>query len=134
MEEDKVKLSSIKKIIENIEQTTQLSADEIEISFEFICASLFPTIYSNIREAMAKEYIKGFKEGNSDTSIEIQKPINNEVEQVINNIINYNKLSLNEINRGYRVLNNNINSENYTNTKILLDKIHILLNKISEIN
>lgn len=31
------------------------------IPFEFVIGSLFPTAYKNIKDAMAKEYIKGYQ-------------------------------------------------------------------------
>lgn len=62
----KVTIGRLKKFIESVERDnagSPVKTDNIELTFEFLCASFFPTILKNIQEEMLKEYIRGFKDG-----------------------------------------------------------------------
>lgn len=96
---DTVKLSKLKQLLEKIETETQ--ANEMDISFEFICASCFPQIYDNIKDRITQTYIEGFQDGLKNQNFEAApSPANNNIK----NIINYTNLSINEIDNGLRKL------------------------------
>ena len=57
-----VKLSKLQAIIKNIENNQKNNGD-IEISFEFLMASCFPTCYKNIQNEMQRQYTLGYAEG-----------------------------------------------------------------------
>lgn len=50
-----------------------VGAENAEISFEFIIASLFPTSWKNIQEEMNRQYTKGYIQGRLDKEKENQK-------------------------------------------------------------
>lgn len=72
---DKVPFSRLKRLVETIEHHPQMKdrLDEVEVSFEFIVGSLFPTIMGNVHDALNKEHMNGYleglaeKEGNHET-------------------------------------------------------------------
>lgn len=43
-----------------------VGAENVEVSFEFIIASLFPTSWKNIQEEMKRQYTKGYIQGRAD--------------------------------------------------------------------
>lgn len=64
--------------VEDLERLTQkirnvVGAENAEISFEFIIASLFPTSWKNIQEEMNRQYTKGYIQGRLDKEKESQK-------------------------------------------------------------
>lgn len=54
---DVVKFEQLKKIVDKLEEAGML--DDSEISFEFICSSLFPLIYYKIKAEMRHQYDEG---------------------------------------------------------------------------
>jgi hypothetical protein len=50
-----------------------IGAENVEVSFEFIIASLFPTSWKNIQEEMNRQYTKGYIQGRLDKEKENQK-------------------------------------------------------------
>lgn len=60
---DKVRFMHIKRVIEQVEKTYNGNTDELELSFEFVIASLFPQVYKNIQERLNKEHTMGYIEG-----------------------------------------------------------------------
>lgn len=62
-----VHLSDLKRIVSKIEQSVQLDP---EITFEFIIASLFPTSWNNIQDALSSQYIEGYRQGYQDRTDE----------------------------------------------------------------
>lgn len=59
-----VYLSDIEKLIERIKKNTE--QDNVEVSFEFIIASLFPTSWNNIQNALSNQYTQGYIQGQKD--------------------------------------------------------------------
>lgn len=57
---DTIKLSKLYKILEKVEQNTETSPEELDITFEFICASLYPDIFNNIKDKIMQSYIEGY--------------------------------------------------------------------------
>ena len=62
-----VHLSDLKKIVSKLEQNVQLDP---EITFEFIIASLFPTSWNNIQDALSSQYMEGYRQGYKDRTDE----------------------------------------------------------------
>lgn len=62
-----VRLSDLKKIVDKVEQSVELDP---EITFEFIIASLFPTSWNNIQDALTQQYIEGYRQGYQDCRTE----------------------------------------------------------------
>lgn len=56
---DVVKFEQLKKIVDKLEEAGML--DNSEISFEFICSSLFPLIYYKIKGEMRHQYDEGVR-------------------------------------------------------------------------
>ena len=65
-----VHLSDLKRIVSKVEQSVQLDP---EITFEFIIASLFPTSWNNIQDALSSQYIEGYRQGYQDYKDETMK-------------------------------------------------------------
>lgn len=64
-----VKLSKIKKAIEQIEQhyiDSPERLEDIEITFEYLIGSFFPTIINNINDKMNRQYTEGYLQGLED--------------------------------------------------------------------
>lgn len=66
--------------ISNLEELTKrirnVSGEEnVEISFEFIIASLFPTSWKNIQAALNHQYTLGYIQGQKDAEQERRKQI-----------------------------------------------------------
>ena len=104
---DTVKLKKIKLLLKQIETDTQ--SDEVDIGFEFICASCFPQVYDNIKDKITQAYIEGFQDRLKNQNFEaISSPANDNIK----NILEYTNLSINEINNGLRKLEKvNFNKE-----------------------
>lgn len=63
---DKVPFSKLKRMVESIEHHFVESPerlDEVELTFEYIIGSCFPTVFDNIKEALKEEHTKGYIEG-----------------------------------------------------------------------
>lgn len=56
-----VKLSHLEKVVKNLRR--QSGTKDMDVSFEYICSSCFPTVWSNVQEALIDEHMKGFLEG-----------------------------------------------------------------------
>ncbi len=61
MKLDTVQLGRLKNIVDRLEKDG-INLSE-EISFEFLMANCFPSIYDNIKAEMTKRYIEGFERG-----------------------------------------------------------------------
>ena len=59
-----VKLSTIEKLISKVKETTE--TDDINISFEFLIASLFPDCWNNMQNELNRQYTLGFIEGQKE--------------------------------------------------------------------
>lgn len=62
----KVKLEKIKRMIESVEKHYEADLEriaDIDLSFEFVIASLFPDIFKRIEEKINHEHTLGFIEG-----------------------------------------------------------------------
>ena len=62
-----VYISDVEKLVQKIKQTTD---ENIEISFEFIIASLFPTSWQNIQNTLSHQYTQGYIQGQKDAEEE----------------------------------------------------------------
>ena len=62
--------------LENLAKKVRTATGEknVEISFEFIIASLFPTSWKNIQNDLNRQYTKGYIQGRIDKEEEIKKP------------------------------------------------------------
>ena len=56
-----VKLSHLEKVVKNLRR--QSGTKDMDVSFEYICSRCFPTVWSNVQEALKDEHMKGFLEG-----------------------------------------------------------------------
>ena len=65
-----IHLSDLKKIVSKVEQSAMLDP---EITFEFIIASLFPTSWKNIQNALTQQYMEGYRQGYQDHKEETMK-------------------------------------------------------------
>ena len=66
-----VYISDLERLAQKIRNV--VGTENAEISFEFIIASLFPTSWKNIQEAMSRQYTKGYIQGRLDKERESQK-------------------------------------------------------------
>lgn len=65
-----VRVSDLEKMIEKIHEIVE--DEDAEISFEFIIASLFPTSWNNIQNALSQQYTKGYINGRLDKENELR--------------------------------------------------------------
>lgn len=65
------KLSHLEKIVKNLRKVNGMK--DQDISFEYLCASCFPTVWNNVQKALTDEHMKGYLEGmeaaKNDTSL-----------------------------------------------------------------
>lgn len=66
-----VYLSDLEKLVKKIKQVD--GENDVEISFEFIIASLFPTSWKNIQADLSRQYTKGYIQGYTDKGEEYRK-------------------------------------------------------------
>lgn len=100
---DTVKYSKAKKILDNIGE--KFEDKDVDISFEFIIGSFFPEILGNIKDTMAKEYIRGYNEGNRDKSKEKFSPAQMKgTQEYFKQAKTYLELALNNIKNAERML------------------------------
>ena len=61
--------------LENLAKKVRTATGEknVEISFEFIIASLFPTSWKNIQNDLNRQYTKGYIQGRIDKEEEIKR-------------------------------------------------------------
>jgi hypothetical protein len=64
-------LSDLEKLAQKVRQVSD--EENVEISFEFILASLFPTCWKNIQADLNSQYTKGYIQGYSDKEEECRK-------------------------------------------------------------
>lgn len=69
MELNTVKLTRLKKIIESLEkvfESSGVSKEDADVSFEYIIASCFPTCFENIQKELQHQYTLGYIEGKKE--------------------------------------------------------------------
>lgn len=54
------KLSTLQKLIRDIERNT---VGDVDVGFEYLIASLFPTCWNNIQKELARQYTLGYIQG-----------------------------------------------------------------------
>ena len=59
-----VYVSDLEKLAERIRKNTE--EQDVEVTFEFIIASLFPTSWKNIQDALIQQYTLGYIQGQKD--------------------------------------------------------------------
>ena len=59
---DTVKFSRLKRMVHSLELHNKEDID-MDISFEYIIASLFPSCYSNIQDELKRQYTLGYMQG-----------------------------------------------------------------------
>lgn len=64
-------IEDLEKLTKKIRSVT--GKENVEVSFEFIIASLFPTSWKNIQNAMNQQYTKGYIQGRMDKEKEINR-------------------------------------------------------------
>ena len=64
-----VYIEDLEKLAKKIRSVT--GEENVEVSFEFIIASLFPTSWKNIQNAMSQQYTRGYIQGRMDKEKEI---------------------------------------------------------------
>ena len=64
-------IQDLEKLIQRVRKV--VGTENSEISFEFIIASLFPTSWKNIQDAMNQQYTKGYIQGRLDKEKEMEK-------------------------------------------------------------
>jgi hypothetical protein len=68
-----VYLSDLEKLTNKIRQV--VGEENVEVSFELIIASLFPTSWKNIQKALSNQYTQGYIQGRLDKEKEFTKLI-----------------------------------------------------------
>ena len=68
-----VYVSDLEKLAERVRKNT--GEQNVEISFEFIIASLFPTSWKNIQDALTHQYTLGYIQGRKDEQEEHRQRI-----------------------------------------------------------
>lgn len=64
-------ITDLERLIQKVRKVT--GKEEVEISFEFIIASLFPTSWNNIQKALSHQYTQGYIQGRIDKEEEFKK-------------------------------------------------------------
>ena len=57
------KLSTLQKLVRNIEHNT---VGDVDVGFEYLIASLFPTCWNNIQKALIDQYIQGYNDAEKE--------------------------------------------------------------------
>lgn len=72
MNNSKTSVGRIERMINKLKKDNPLIDDweKYMLSFEFICASLFPNCYQRIKEEMNNQYTKGYLQGIEDNKNE----------------------------------------------------------------
>ena len=68
-----VMLTDIERLTQRIRK--DLEAEDVEVSFEFIIASLFPTSWKNIQSALSSQYRDGYIQGYKDGGVDMRRAI-----------------------------------------------------------
>ena len=72
---DTVKLSRIKAAVASIEKHFEGEPpriEDIEVSFEYIIGSFFPTVWEKIQKTLSEEHTKGFIDGYETAKAEFE--------------------------------------------------------------
>jgi hypothetical protein len=69
-----VRLSDLERLVKK--SRSVVGEEDVEISFEFIIASLFPTSWKNIQAELSRQYTKGYIQGRIDKEEEIKESRN----------------------------------------------------------
>lgn len=69
-----VRLSDLERLVKKSHSV--VGEEDVEISFEFIIASLFPTSWKNIQAELSRQYTKGYIQGRIDKEEEIKESRN----------------------------------------------------------
>ena len=59
-----VYISDLEKLVKKIRSVTE--EENVEVTFEFIIASLFPTSWNNIQSELTRQYTLGYIQGQKD--------------------------------------------------------------------
>lgn len=126
----RVKLDKMKRMIKSIERDyggTPEIIDNMDITFEYIIASLFPDIMNNINEELTHQYITGFNDRLNVKKVSMIEQLDNrnilnyvvdDLNRTINNAVvlirkddttDNDKKALKQICEVLETLNNNIN-------------------------
>lgn len=103
---DVVNYQKFKKCLESLERDLKGSPkvlENLDISFEYIMASLFPNIFNNIKDAMTQEYIRGFNDGKDNNNSKIKPLIQKEGEFSLINSKEFIVLAINDLKNLIRV-------------------------------
>ena len=103
---DVVSYQKFKKCLEILERDLKGSPkvlENLDISFEYIMASLFPNIFNNIKDAMAQEYIRGFNDGKDNKNSKIKPLIQKEREFSLINSKEFVVLAINDLKNSIRI-------------------------------
>lgn len=68
----KVKYAQVKAALDQIAEHYQDNPerlDDVDITFEYLVGSFFPTIVKNIQSAMSQQYINGYIQGQKDKNV-----------------------------------------------------------------
>ena len=63
-----VRLSTLEKIVNDVRAYTE---EDVEITFEFVIASLFPDSWKRIQAELSRQYTLGYIKGTADAEKEI---------------------------------------------------------------
>ena len=69
-----VYISDLERLVKKVRDV--VGADDTEVTFEFIIASLFPTSWNNIQKALSYQYTQGYIQGRIDKEEEIKRAQN----------------------------------------------------------
>lgn len=72
MNNSKTSVGRIERMINRLKKDNPLINDweKYEVSFEFVCASLFPKIWDNVQATMRDNYTQGYIQGLEDSKNE----------------------------------------------------------------
>lgn len=72
MNNSKTSVERIERMINKLKKDNSLINDweKYEVSFEFVCASLFPKIWDNVQATMRDNYTQGYIQGLEDSKNE----------------------------------------------------------------
>ena len=72
MNNSKTSVGRIERMINKLKKDNSLINDweKYEVSFEFVCASLFPKIWDNVQATMRDNYTQGYIQGLEDSKNE----------------------------------------------------------------
>lgn len=74
-----VYITDLERLAQKVRQVT--GNENTEISFEFIIASLFPTSWNNIQNALNAQYTKGYIQGRLDKEQEMRRILGKDLDE-----------------------------------------------------